>query len=128
MCILCKTSEVYSLLHRYCKDKFYATINTSHSIEYTHLTIIHKKIPRIPKSISYYSVYFNECVTTTFYFHLMCMCSNILHKIPSHARHIRLHPCTNLYMKILPQTHIHKLLPDTHHTPLHFYILVLSYI
>ena len=52
-------------------------------------------------------------------------CTNIHTKIITHIKinkshHTPLQPRRNLHMKIILHTHLHKIPPDTHHTPLHF--------
>ena len=86
---------------------------------YVQTTWIQEKIPRIPISVSYIYIYFHVQENTTIAFNLIHMRQDILQKRPPHSRHKLLTPCKNLHMKILPHTHIHKILPKQHCTPLH---------
>ena len=108
---------------------------------YTRLNYIRKD--RVFLHIFHTNLYNSMNEKNMFSFDFVCMCWNILHKIPPCAHtaplssctnlhtkmlpHIHLHkfhntplhPRTNLHMKILPHTHLHKILPRSHHTPLH---------
>ena len=49
----------------------------------------------------------------------VAICTNMLHKIPSHDHHIHQPPCTNLHTKIIPCTHLHKIPFNSHYSPLY---------
>ena len=60
------------------------------------------------------------CITPVFSFDILHTRPDILHRSPLNALKILLYPSTNLHTKISPHTQIHKILPNTHHTHLHF--------
>ena len=69
-------------------------------------------------SMSYNSVYFNNIETTVISFNVVRTCTEIIHKILPDTYHTPLTPHKNLHKHNFTHTHIHKRPPHTSHTPL----------